>query len=64
MQIDSNEIYIEQTIYQNIDQVVDVAANGFRFEEQAIMFDFNPELFGIRMQIEEDINIKGKRRFN
>jgi hypothetical protein len=28
------------------------------------MFDFNPELYGIRMQIEEDLNIKGKRRFN
>jgi len=61
--IDSHELYIEQSIYQNIDQVVDVAARGFRFEEQAIMFDFNTETFGIRMQVEEDLNIKGIRRF-
>jgi hypothetical protein len=63
MKINSHEIYIEQTIYQHIDQVVDIASRGFRFEEQAIMFDFNTEHFGIKMQVEEDLNIKGVRRF-
>lgn len=62
-QINSNEIYIEQTLYNNINAVVSVAHNGFRFEEQQIMFDFNPTTFGIYMQTDED-PIKPVKRFN
>jgi hypothetical protein len=54
MQIDSPELYIEQTLYQQIEHVVSTAAMGFRFVEQSIMFDFNPTSFGIHMQVEED----------
>jgi len=63
MAIDSADIFIEQTIYQNFEQVVGTAAHGFRFEEQSIMFDFNPTTFGIHMQVEEDIDFREVRRF-
>jgi hypothetical protein len=38
--------------------VVGTAAHGFRFEEQSIMFDFNPTTFGIHMFVEEDLDFK------
>jgi hypothetical protein len=43
---------------------VGTAAHGFRFEEQSIMFDFNPTTYGIHMFIEEDLDFKQKRRFD
>ena len=52
--INSNEIYLEQTIYCNINAVVSQSHAAFRFKEQSIMFDFNPTNFGIHMAIEED----------
>ena len=52
--INSNEIYLEQTIYCNINAVVSQSHAAFRFKEQSIMFDFNPTTFGIHMAIEED----------
>jgi hypothetical protein len=39
--IKSCDIYIEQTIYQNINKIVSESHSAFRFKEQAIMFDFN-----------------------
>jgi len=52
-QINSSDIYIEETIYENINDVVAAARQGFRFREQEIMIDFNPVTFGICMQVDE-----------
>ena len=57
LNIDSQEIYIEQSMYQEFEHIVATAAHGFRFAEQSIMFDFNPTTFGIHMQVEEDFQI-------
>lgn len=51
--INAPDIYIEQTIYQNINKVVSEAHQGFRFAEQAVMFDFNPSTFGVALQVDE-----------
>jgi len=40
--INSNEIYLEQTVYQNINSVISEAHRAFRFREQTVMFDFDP----------------------
>ena len=53
-QIKSPDLYIEQTIYKNITQIVSAAREGLRFKEQDIMIDFNPTSFGVHMQIDED----------
>ena len=58
LEINTPDIYIEQTLYQQIEQVVGTAAHGFRFEEQSIMFDFNPTTYGVHMFIEEDLDFK------
>jgi len=42
--------------------VVSIAQTSFRFEEQAVMFDFNPITFGVHMQIDEDPN-KSRLRY-
>lgn len=51
--ITSNDLYLEQTVYQNINAVIGQAHQAFRFKEQTIMFDFNPVTYGIHMQVEE-----------
>lgn len=56
MLIDSPTIYIEQTLYNNINDVITGALTGFRFREQAVMFDFNPTTFEIHMAVDEDPN--------
>ena len=55
-QIKNKEIYIEQTLYNNIEKVVSTAAHGFRFVEQSILFDFNKWKgdYSICMQVEEN----------
>ena len=40
--INSNEIYLEQIVYQNINSVISEAHRAFRFREQTVMFDFDP----------------------
>jgi hypothetical protein len=40
--INSNEIYLDQTVYQNINSVIGEAHRAFRFKEQTVMFDFEP----------------------
>ena len=54
MNINSPTIYIEQTLYNNINDVITGALSGFRFKEQAIMFDFNPISFSIHMAVDEE----------
>lgn len=54
MAINSPTIYIEQTLYNNINDVITGALSGFRFREQAIMFDFNPTTFQVHMAVDED----------
>ena len=54
MQINSPTIYIEQTLYNNLSDVVTGALSGFRFREQAIMFDFDPTTFYVHMAVDED----------
>ncbi len=61
-QIKSPEIYLEQTIYNNIKDVVSTARLGLRFREQEIMIDYNPVSFGIHMQIDEETS-KGFFRY-
>lgn len=54
MAINTPTIYIEQTLYNNINDVITGALSGFRFREQAIMFDFNPTTFQVHMAVDED----------
>ena len=61
--INSSTLYLEQSIYNNIEEVVNQAHVNFRFKEQAILFDFNPEKFTIHMRIDEPKNEHGKYRF-
>jgi hypothetical protein len=61
-QIKSPDIYLEQTIYNNIKDVVSTARLGLRFREQEIMIDYNPVTFGIHMQIDEETS-KGFFRY-
>lgn len=58
MKITSHEVYLEQSIYENINSVVNQSHQSFRFKEQSVMFDFNPVTYGIFMQVEEaaDVN--------
>lgn len=53
-QISSKTLYLEQTIYNNINTVVKNAHAYFRFREQTILFDFNPTTFGIHMAVDEE----------
>lgn len=53
-QIQSPDIYLEQTIYNQINDVITAARLGFRFREQEIMIDFSPITFGIHMQVDEE----------
>ena len=62
MQINSPTIYIEQTLYNNINEVIRGALSGFRFREQAVMFDFNPTTFSVHMAIDEEPT-NGKFRY-
>lgn len=55
--IQSNELYLEQTIYQNINHVISGAHQAFRFREQTIMFDFNPSSFGVHMKVQEAFDV-------
>jgi hypothetical protein len=61
--INSPCIYIEQTLYNNINEVITGALSGFRFREQAVMFDFNPTTFNVHMAIDEEPNA-GFMRYN
>lgn len=61
--INSSVLYLEQTIYNNIVNVVAQAHSNFRFKEQKIMFDFNPTTFGIHMRVDEQKNIFGIQRY-
>jgi hypothetical protein len=36
--------------------VITGALSGFRFREQAVMFDFNPTTFSVHMAIDEEPN--------
>ena len=56
MAITSPTIYIEQTLYNNINEVITGALSGFRFREQAVMFDFNPTTFSVHMAVDEEPN--------
>ena len=51
--INSSTLYLEQSIYNNIEDVVSQAHANFRFREQAILFDFHPKDFTIHMRIDE-----------
>jgi len=61
-QIQSPDIYLEQTIYNQINDVITAARLGFRFREQEIMIDFSPITFGIHMQVDEETS-KGFFRY-
>ena len=63
MQIDTPTIYIEQTLYNNINDVITGALSGFRFREQAVMFDFNPTTFNVHMAVDEDGEHNGVFRY-
>jgi len=54
--IQSPTIYIEQTLYNNVNEVITGALSGFRFREQAVMFDFNPTKFEVHMAVDEEPN--------
>ena len=56
MLIDSPTIYIEQNLYNNIQDVITGALSGFRFTEQSVMFDFSPTTFNVHMAVDEEPN--------
>jgi hypothetical protein len=43
--INSPSLYIEQSIYQNLNEIAAKIHTQYRFMEQSIMFDFNPHTF-------------------
>jgi len=53
--IQSNTLYIEQSIYQNLNEIAAKIHDQYRFTEQSVMFDFNPHTYQIHMQVQENI---------
>ena len=53
--INSPTIYLEQTVYQNINSIISQAHQAFRFKEQTIMFDFKNQC--VHMQVEEAFDV-------
>ena len=49
----SSEIFIEQTLYSNIQQIVSTIHSQMRFDEQNLNFDFNGTNYQIQMQQQE-----------
>lgn len=47
--IQSNCLYLEQTIYKNLNEIAARVHSQYRFLEQSIMFDFNPHTYQIHM---------------
>lgn len=58
-QIQDNRIYVEQSIYQNLNEIAAQVHSQYRFMEQSIMFDFNPHTYQIYMQVQENIPMDG-----
>jgi len=52
--IQSNCLYLEQSIYQNLNEIAARVHSQYRFLEQSIMFDFNPHTYQIYMQVQEN----------
>ena len=63
MMINSPTIYLEQTLYNNINDVITGALSGFRFREQAVMFDFDSTTFNVHMAVDEDPDQSGVCRY-
>ena len=49
--IQSNRLYIEQSIYSSLDEIAAKVHRQFRFIEQSLLFDFNPHNYGVHMQV-------------
>ena len=47
--IDTSCLYLEQTIYKNLNEIATRVHSQYRFLEQSIMFDFNPHTYQIHM---------------
>ncbi len=43
--IQSSRLYLEQSLYQNLNEIAARIHNQYRFTEQSIMFDFNPHTY-------------------
>ena len=57
--IDSTNLYIEQSIYQNLNEIAAKIHGQYRFTEQSVMFDFNPHTYQIHMQVQENLPMDG-----
>jgi hypothetical protein len=53
--INSPILYMEQSIYQNLNEIAAKIHNQYRFMEQSVMFDFNPHSYQVHMQVQENI---------
>lgn len=47
--IDSTKLYLEQSIYQNLDDIAAKIHSKNRFIEQSLLFDFSAHNFGVHM---------------
>jgi len=52
-------LFIEQSIYQNLNEIAAKIHTQYRFMEQSVMFDFNPHTYQIHMQVQENIPTDG-----
>jgi len=57
--IDSPRVYIEQSLYQNLNEIAAKVHSQYRFMEQSVMFDFNPHTYQVHMQVQENIPADG-----
>lgn len=57
--IHDNKIYVEQSIYQNLNEIAARVHQQYRLMEQSVMFDFNPHTYQIHMQVQENIPMDG-----
>jgi len=62
--IDSNTLYLEQSIYINLNEIAARIHNQYRFTEQSVMFDFNPHTFQVHMQVQENLPPDGVGRYS
>ena len=53
--VESPTLYLEQSIYQNLNEIAAKIHSQYRFTEQSVMFDFNPHTYQIHMQVQENL---------
>ena len=59
-QVNSNKLYLEQSIYTNLDDIAARLHRQYHFIEQSLLFDFNPHNYGVHMQVQEAVLASGQ----